>query len=95
LHAYCTLQNPKPLKYNRLWPEYDPPRKRTYLNGYRGFKSLPLRHVNRLFSISYILLAWFGRLTSKSKQHCKQEPFSSLMAENAALSHQTAMERYD
>jgi len=31
----------------------DPPRKRTYLNGYRGFKSLPLRHI--MFFIFIVL----------------------------------------
>ena len=38
LHPYCTLEKSKPLNQNRLPADYGPTRKRTYLNGYRGFE---------------------------------------------------------
>jgi len=39
VHVNCRID----IENKQLIEIYDPPRKRTYLKGYRGFKSLPLR----------------------------------------------------
>lgn len=69
LHPSCTLQNPKPLTRKALRVDYEPPRKRPYLKGYRGVESLPLRQIPLQIIVAEVLSPAHSRSACGSRPH--------------------------